>query len=171
MRLLTLLAAGVLAPIAGLAAPAADLSVPDEALNTRDNVCSLGAPPALCQPDPSVTVEETAQRAYKFYRAFVVDGDPKTMFSLIDSTYKVRFIIHTTRQSQASADYGILNHSNTIRDTRTGLRTSGPFSAAAEKSEPRRAPLGASTPARTCRTRNTRLRTDGAGSMAVSTNT
>jgi hypothetical protein len=28
---------------------------------------------------------------YKFYRAFVVDGDPKTMFSLIDSTYKVSY--------------------------------------------------------------------------------
>jgi hypothetical protein len=83
MRFLLLL----LAPLAGLAAPAGDSSVYD--LAKRENLCSLKAPPALCQPNSSVTVEETAQRAYKFYRAFVVDGDPRTMFSLIDSTYKV----------------------------------------------------------------------------------
>ncbi len=84
-----------LAPLA-LAAPAApagdDLAGRaglSASLSARDNLCSLKAPPALCQPDPSVTVAQTAERAYKFYRAFVVDGDPKTMFSLIDSTYKV----------------------------------------------------------------------------------
>lgn len=69
--------------VAGFTAPA---------LHQRDNLCNLKAPPSLCQPNSSVTVEETALRAYKFYRAFVVDGDPKTMFSLIDSTYKVRFL-------------------------------------------------------------------------------
>jgi hypothetical protein len=94
MHLVQLLAAGILAPISGLAAPASnlpvsDLSRQDEGLYKRENLCSLKAPPALCQPSATVTVEETALRAYKFYRAFVVDGDPKTMFSLIDSTYKV----------------------------------------------------------------------------------
>jgi hypothetical protein len=76
----------VLAPAIGLAAPVAQ----DEALAKRENLCNLSAPPALCKPDPSVTVQETAKRAYQFYRAFVVDGDPRTMFSLIDSTYTVR---------------------------------------------------------------------------------
>jgi hypothetical protein len=71
---------GGLAAIPTFAAPA---------LHQRDNLCNLKAPPTLCQPNSSITVDETALRAYKFYRAFVVDGDPKTMFSLIDSTYKV----------------------------------------------------------------------------------
>ena len=84
MRFYQLLVAGVLAPAVGLAAPASN-----DALSKRENLCSLKAPPELCKPDPSVTVEETAKRAYEFYRAFVVDGDPKKMFSLIDSTYKV----------------------------------------------------------------------------------
>ncbi|KAH8672048.1 hypothetical protein BGZ60DRAFT_527482 [Tricladium varicosporioides] len=93
MRFVHLLSIGILAPITGLAAPAIDLSVSDlvisnEGLNKRENLCSLKAPPVLCQANSSVTVEETALRAYKFYRAFVVDGDPRTMFSLIDSTYK-----------------------------------------------------------------------------------
>jgi hypothetical protein len=96
MRFSLLLSVGILAPTIGLAAPASDLFVSglvihDEALYKRENLCNLKAPPALCQPNASVTVEETAQRAYKFYRAFVVDGDPRTMFSLIDSTYKVSF--------------------------------------------------------------------------------
>lgn len=92
MRLLPLLSAGILAPTIGLALPASELPVShDEALYKRENLCDLNAPPALCQPDPTVTVEETAQRAYDFYRAFVVDGDPETMFSLIDSTYKVSY--------------------------------------------------------------------------------
>jgi len=86
MRFLQLFSAAILAPAVGLAAPA---TVQDADLYKRENLCNLKAPPALCQPDPSVSVEETARRAYKFYRAFVVDGDPKTMFSLIDSTYKV----------------------------------------------------------------------------------
>ncbi|KAI1410559.1 hypothetical protein F5Y13DRAFT_192132 [Hypoxylon sp. FL1857] len=83
MRLSLFLSAGVLAPIVGLAAPVTH----DGALSKRENLCSLKAPPALCTPDDTVTVEETAARAYKFYRAFVVDGDPRTMFSLIDSVY------------------------------------------------------------------------------------
>ena len=87
MRVLQLLCAGILAPLTCLAAPA----LHDESLYKRDNLCSLKAPPALCTPNASVTVDETAVRAYKFYRAFVVDGDPKTMFSLIDSTYKVNY--------------------------------------------------------------------------------
>ncbi len=93
MRFLRLLAAGaILAPISGLAAPTGDglaLVPNEEDLYKRENLCSLKSPPALCQPNASITVEETAQSAYKFYRAFVVDGDPRTMFSLIDSTYKV----------------------------------------------------------------------------------
>ena len=60
-------------------------------LSKRENLCHLTAPPVLCTPNASVTVEETAQRAYQFYRAFVVDGDPRTMFSLIDNVYKVCF--------------------------------------------------------------------------------
>lgn len=83
-----------LAPITSLAAPASENVVDgqprqEKGLHTRENLCSLKVPPALCQPNSSVTVTETALRAYKFYRAFVVDGDPRTMFSLIDSTYKV----------------------------------------------------------------------------------
>ncbi|KAI2612575.1 uncharacterized protein GGS25DRAFT_124873 [Hypoxylon fragiforme] len=76
-----------LAPTVGLAAPF------PFGLFARDNLCSLKSPPELCQPDPSVTTEETAQRAYDFYRAFVVDGDPRKMFSLIDSSYIVSFAI------------------------------------------------------------------------------
>lgn len=86
MRFLQLLSVGVLAPLASLAAPA---SIHDVALYERENLCNLKTPPALCQANSSVTTEEIALRAYKFYRAFVVDGDPRTMFSLIDSTYKV----------------------------------------------------------------------------------
>ena len=88
MRVLSLLTASILASTAGLAAPVTTFEG-DSRLHRRENLCNLKAPPALCQPDPSVTVEETAQRAYKFYRAFVVDGDPRTMFSLIDSAYIV----------------------------------------------------------------------------------
>lgn len=79
------LLAGVLAPLAANAAPA---SHDDAALDKRDNLCHLDAPPVLCQPNATVTVEETALRAYQFYRAFVVDGDPRTMFSLMDNVYK-----------------------------------------------------------------------------------
>lgn len=88
MRFLNLLTAGILAPIVTLAAPARDH---DGFLQQykRENLCSLKSPPSLCQPNSSVTVAETAERAYKFYRAFVVDGDPRTMFSLIDSSYIV----------------------------------------------------------------------------------
>lgn len=85
MQLSLLFYTAVLAPAIGLAAPVAQ----SEALTKRENLCNLPAPPELCQPDPSVTVEETAKRAYDFYRAFVVDGDPRKMFSLIDSTYTV----------------------------------------------------------------------------------
>ncbi|CZR61579.1 uncharacterized protein PAC_11476 [Phialocephala subalpina] len=93
MRFLLLLSIGISAPITSLAAPASDLFISDlviddEGLHKRENLCNLKTPPVICQPNSSVTVEETAQRAYKFYRAFVVDGDPKTMFSYIDSTYK-----------------------------------------------------------------------------------
>ncbi|KAK4173045.1 hypothetical protein QBC36DRAFT_195569 [Triangularia setosa] len=71
-----------LTPILGaVAAPATDL-------NKRENLCHLRTPPQLCTPNPNTTVEETAIRAYKFYRAFVTDGDPRTMFSLIDNVYK-----------------------------------------------------------------------------------
>jgi len=94
MQLLRLLSISILAPIVSLAAPTSDDAIPDLArrdrgLHRRENLCSMKTPPALCQANSSVTVAETAARAYKFYRAFVVDGDPRTMFSLIDSTYKV----------------------------------------------------------------------------------
>jgi hypothetical protein len=89
MHFLPFLAVGLTAPIAVLAAPARDFVTRHGFLHTRENLCSLKSPPSLCQPNSSVTVEETAQRAYKFYRAFVVDGDPRTMFSLIDSVYQV----------------------------------------------------------------------------------
>ncbi len=91
MHLPALLAASL--PLAALAAPAADGSSRPAAhvnlLSARENLCSLKSPPQLCTPNASVTVEETALRAYKFYRAFVVDGDPRTMFSLIDNVYEV----------------------------------------------------------------------------------
>ncbi|KAK5627836.1 hypothetical protein RRF57_003551 [Xylaria bambusicola] len=85
MQLLFSLVAAVLAPI-GLAAPTGDISLRNEQFSKRENLCNLSAPPALCQPNPNITIEETAQRAYQFYRAFVVDGDPRKMFSLIDSS-------------------------------------------------------------------------------------
>jgi predicted SnoaL-like aldol condensation-catalyzing enzyme len=91
MHLLPALTAALLAPIGSLAAPAGDaLSVPQfQPLYARgENLCSLKSPPQLCTPNASVTVEETALRAYQFYRAFVVDGDPRTMFSLIDNVYQ-----------------------------------------------------------------------------------
>jgi len=101
MRFVSLLLAVVLAPIAGFAAPAGH----DGVVTKRENLCSLSAPPALCQPNATVTVEETALRAYQFYRAFVVDGDPRTMFSLIDSVYKVSRISSrlTAMQTESNA--------------------------------------------------------------------
>ncbi|EGS22550.1 uncharacterized protein CTHT_0020980 [Thermochaetoides thermophila DSM 1495] len=89
MYLLSALAAAILAPITGLAAPAGDVMTapPLHNLYARENLCHLPSPPQLCTPNASVTIEETALRAYKFYRAFVVDGDPRTMFSYIDNVY------------------------------------------------------------------------------------
>ena len=90
MLLRSLLSVAILAPIAGLAAPAGD--VPSD--KRGENLCNkYKSPPIICTPDPSVCVEETAQRAYNFYKAFVVDGDAKTMFSLIDSAYIVRYTL------------------------------------------------------------------------------
>ncbi|KLU92889.1 hypothetical protein MAPG_11750 [Magnaporthiopsis poae ATCC 64411] len=83
MRLLTVTTAAILAPAVGIAAP-----TQEGHLMARENLCSLKSPPALCQPNPATTVEETAKRAYQFYRAFVVDGNPRLMFSLIDNVYK-----------------------------------------------------------------------------------
>ncbi|KAM7201159.1 hypothetical protein V8F33_003571 [Rhypophila sp. PSN 637] len=92
MRFTQVLAAvGLVAPIGvTVAAPAReDLSDFYENFHAkRENLCSLKAPPVLCTPNKSVTVEETAVRAYKFYRAFVVDGTPREMFSYIDNVYK-----------------------------------------------------------------------------------
>lgn len=88
MRLLTFFAVAIVAPIVGLAAPA---SQPAACAARGDNLCSqYKSPPKLCTPDPTVTVEETAKRAYQFYKAFVVDGDARLMFSLIDNSYIVR---------------------------------------------------------------------------------
>lgn len=96
MQLRSLLAAAILAPIAGLAAPASE--APSQVRG--DNLCNqYKSPPQLCTPDPTVTVEETALRAYKFYKAFVIDGDAKTMFSLIDNVYVVRPPSNTNTQS------------------------------------------------------------------------
>ena len=85
MRFLPVVSALAFAPIAGFAAPTNN----DDVLSKRENLCHLKTPPVICQPNATVSVEETARRAYQFYRAFVVDGDPRTMFSLIDSVYKV----------------------------------------------------------------------------------
>ncbi|KAF2467136.1 uncharacterized protein BDR25DRAFT_345279 [Lindgomyces ingoldianus] len=89
MHLLTLLSAAILAPMCGLAAPAGDFSATYHVLDKKgDNLCNqYKSPPQLCTPDLTVTVAQTAERAYKFYKAFVVDGDARTMFSLIDNSY------------------------------------------------------------------------------------
>ncbi|KAK4225642.1 hypothetical protein QBC38DRAFT_445355 [Podospora fimiseda] len=85
MHLLTILSTAILAPLAVIAAPTDPTAVSE--IVKRENLCNLKSPPVLCTPNASVTVEETALRAYKFYRAFVTDGDPRTMFSLIDNVY------------------------------------------------------------------------------------
>lgn len=93
MRLFGLLAAGLLAPITVLAAPAGDHDYQIGFFSwqhKRANLCNLKSPPSLCQPNASVTAAETALSAYEFYKAFVVDGDSRTMFSFIDSAYIVR---------------------------------------------------------------------------------
>lgn len=100
MHLLQFLTTGIIAPLAVLAAPAAEFGTDHHAIYARENLCNLKTPPVICQPNSSVTVAETAQRAYQFYRAFVVDGDPRTMFSPIDSVYQVPYfflslIFHT----------------------------------------------------------------------------
>jgi hypothetical protein len=90
MRSLAILAAAAAALFAApssLAAPAASSSLSSRA--PGENLCHLSSPPQLCVPDPNITVEETARRAYQFYRAFVVDGDPRAMFALIDDVYIV----------------------------------------------------------------------------------
>ncbi|KAK1827680.1 hypothetical protein QBC39DRAFT_375379 [Podospora conica] len=87
--LFSTLAFAVLAPITALALPASE-GHSDASLVARkpgENLCSLKAPPKLCVPNKNITVAETAQRAYDFYRAFVVDGDAEKMFSLIDDVY------------------------------------------------------------------------------------
>lgn len=98
MRLLTVTTAAILAPAVGIAAPAQE-----GYLIARENLCSLKSPPVLCQPNPATTVEETAKRAYQFYRAFVVDGDPRLMFSLIDNVYKVRLHARPKRRIAENA--------------------------------------------------------------------
>ncbi|KAL2123333.1 hypothetical protein VTJ04DRAFT_3788 [Mycothermus thermophilus] len=87
MRSLAILgaAAALFAAPSSLAAPAASSSLSSRA--PGENLCHLSSPPQLCVPDPNITVEETARRAYQFYRAFVVDGDPRAMFALIDDVY------------------------------------------------------------------------------------
>jgi hypothetical protein len=116
MRCSLLLAAGILAPITGLAAPGSNLY--DDVLYKRENLCSLKAPPALCQPNATITVEETALRAYQFYRAFVVDGDPRVMFSLIDSTYKVSHYFSSVSPFSGFTTGWVLNFENLIATPR-----------------------------------------------------
>lgn len=122
---LSLLLASISAPLIGLAAPVAH---DDEAqlLAKRENLCSLPSPPELCQPDPSVGVEETAQRAYDFYRSFVVDGDPRTMFSLIDSSYIVSwhsfFLFSSFLFLLLSSTWADAKHGNATAATPPGVR-------------------------------------------------
>ncbi|KAK3322647.1 hypothetical protein B0H66DRAFT_639043 [Apodospora peruviana] len=114
MRFLRLLTTSLLAPITCLAAPLVsddDLVLRDDLIYKRENLCSLKSPPQLCQPNSSVTPEETALRAYKFYRAFVVDGDPRTMFSLIDSSYIQH---HAGYQSGPQAIWSLFCNGNKI---------------------------------------------------------
>jgi hypothetical protein len=80
MHFLLLLSVGALVSLASLAAPASSLAIHYEGVHKRDNLCNLKTPPVLCQPNSSVTVDETALRAYKFYRAFVVDGAENYVF-------------------------------------------------------------------------------------------
>jgi hypothetical protein len=145
MRFLSLLSVAAVAP-AALAA-----------LLPRENLCSLKSPPEICKPNPATTVEETAKRAYQFYRSFVVDGDPKLMFSLIDKDYIVRSL--PLRHATNPAD----SRSNTMPVTNPVPRTSGLSFAPAGRLAVRRARPGASTPAQTCRTRPTEPSTAGDG--------
>ena len=174
MHLLPALTAALLAPVGSLAAPAGDAaSVPQfQPLYARENLCNLKAPPQLCTPNASVTVEETALRAYQFYRAFVVDGDPRTMFSLIDNVYQVSLIRLQVNPAKSvvwtTETAGI---SNTTPATRAARRRSGRSFATGGRWEPSRARAGVLTPARTCRMRNTRLWTGGGGWEGVSTST
>lgn len=148
------LSTAVLAPILGLAAPAGH----DGLIARGENLCRLKAPPALCAPDASVTAKETAERAYKFYKAFVVDGDPAAMFSYIDSSYivsqfsMVLAVLYGTSARDTNRDS---NHSNTTPATEAVLLSSGPFSAAATRPDPRPTARGASMPAPTCPTHDT----------------
>jgi hypothetical protein len=115
MHFITIIAAALVAPLCILAAPLTTTT--NGVLDKRENLCNLSAPPQLCQPNSSVTVEETARRAYQFYRAFVVDGDPRTMFSLIDSVYKVRPLLVTAPSSVAVSEvYFVLGSSNSNID-------------------------------------------------------
>jgi hypothetical protein len=125
MRFSLWISAVALSPIGAIAAPANY----DAHVHKRENLCHLKAPPVLCQPNATVTVEETALRAYQFYRAFVVDGDPKTMFSLIDNVYKVSlaFSSHIYERSNRTC------RSKTLLDMRAALKPFGPFSAAEER--------------------------------------
>lgn len=121
-------------------------------------MCNLKAPPALCEPDGSVTAEETAERAYKFYKAFVLDGDPAAMFSYIDSSYIVSHfpmvlaLLYRTSAQDTDCD---TNLSNTTPATEAARLSSGPFSAAATRPDPRPTARGASMPAPTCPTHGT----------------
>ena len=121
MRLLHLLTAGLLAPITVLAAPTGDNSGFLQHYK-RENLCNLKSPPSICQPNSSVTVEETALRAYKFYRAFVVDGDPRTMFSLIDSSYIVSERLQATRWKMQGVELGLRQIANTATSSRLQQR-------------------------------------------------
>lgn len=138
MRFSILFSISVLGPITGLAYPTAESTVSNSnALDKRENLCSMKTPPVICQANSSVTVAETAARAYKFYRAFVVDGDPRTMFSLIDSTYKVcydfiavlPFLLHIFESLFPNQEPPIMLNSNTIKVTRTDQTLFGHFFA------------------------------------------
>lgn len=179
MRFTLLLSVGILAPITGFAYPTSEVT--NGQLDKRENLCSYKTPPVICQANSSVTVEETAARAYKFYRAFVVDGDPRTMFSLIDSTYKVRWCIlifflaiQLSRFSDLCMREAVTNtrfrNSNITQDMPMGQTPFGRFSATETKSEPRKTQHGVLMLAQTCHMRNIQPPIDGVGSMGVSTN-
>jgi len=163
MYLLSALAAAILAPITGLAAPAGDVTTapPLHNLYARENLCHLPSPPQLCTPNASVTIEETALRAYKFYRAFVVDGDPRTMFSYIDNVYLV------SPDARPETSHALTSSSNTIHGIRADRRSSGRCSATAAKLARRRPRAGALMPAPTCLMLSTLLSIGGDGSMVV----
>lgn len=160
MRLFSLISIAIIAPIAGFAAPAGQVSYHARG----DNLCNqYKSPPKLCTPNATVTVEETAKRAYQFYKAFVVDGDAKTMFSLIDNAY----IVCITYQTSWNIAHDIVS-SNIIQDMPMAHKLFGLSSATESQQEVHPVLLGALTPRQTWVMPSIRQQIVGDGSMVVS---